>query len=53
MTTTAKKHGPSSILAWIIWAIATTYFFWDYLQQVAPGAMGMTINNLNNYLDKW
>lgn len=40
MTTTAKKHGPGSILAWIIWAIATTYFFWDYLQQVAPGAMG-------------
>ena len=40
MTTAAKKYGPSSILAWIIWAIATTYFFWDYLQQVAPGAMG-------------
>ncbi len=40
MPTTAKKHGPGSALAWIIWAIATAYFFWDYLQQVAPGAMG-------------
>ena len=40
MTTTAKKFTHSSILAWIIWAIATAYFFWDYLQQVAPGAMG-------------
>ncbi|MCF8127882.1 MAG: MFS transporter [Deltaproteobacteria bacterium] len=40
MTTTAKKHTQSSFLAWIIWAIATAYFFWDYLQQVAPGAMG-------------
>ncbi|MDZ7699216.1 MAG: MFS transporter [Deltaproteobacteria bacterium] len=40
MTTTAKKYTHSSLLAWIIWAIATAYFFWDYLQQVAPGAMG-------------
>jgi len=40
MTTMAKKHGHGSILAWFIWAIATGYFFWDYLQQVAPGAMG-------------
>jgi sugar phosphate permease len=40
MTTMAKKHGQGSTLAWFIWAIATAYFFWDYLQQVAPGAMG-------------
>ena len=40
MTTMAKKHDHVSILAWFIWAIATGYFFWDYLQQVAPGAMG-------------
>ncbi|NQU15195.1 MAG: MFS transporter [Desulfobacteraceae bacterium] len=40
MTTMAKKYGHGSILAWFIWAIATAYFFWDYLQQVAPGAMG-------------
>ncbi|MCF8145499.1 MAG: MFS transporter [Deltaproteobacteria bacterium] len=40
MTTMAKKYGHGSILAWFIWAIATGYFFWDYLQQVAPGAMG-------------
>jgi len=40
MTTTAKKYTHGSILAWVIWAIATAYFFWDYLQQVAPGAMG-------------
>ncbi len=25
--------------AWIVWAIATMYFFYDYVQQVAPGAM--------------
>jgi len=40
MTTMAKKYGHASILAWFIWAIVTAYFFWDYLQQVAPGAMG-------------
>lgn len=27
------------MMPWIVWGIATLYFFYDYMQQVAPGAM--------------
>lgn len=33
---TAKTH---SAMPWIVWTVATLYFFYDYMQQVAPGAM--------------
>jgi MFS family permease len=36
----AKKFGKGSILAWMVWVIATSFFFWDYLQEVAPSSMG-------------
>ncbi len=29
----------SKLTPWIVWGIATLYFFYDYMQQVAPGAM--------------
>lgn len=28
-----------SFMPWAVWAVATLYFFYDYIQQVAPGAM--------------
>ncbi len=37
MTTKSKISHP--LMPWAIWAIATLYFFYDYMQQVAPGAM--------------
>lgn len=33
-STSQKKSMP-----WAVWGIATLYFFYDYMQQVAPGAM--------------
>ncbi|MCF7791925.1 MAG: MFS transporter [Victivallales bacterium] len=34
-----KKHKPV-YMAYVVWLIATAFFFWDYLQEVSPGAMG-------------
>lgn len=36
-TETYKKH---LLLPLFVWAIASAYFFFDYLQQMAPGVMG-------------
>lgn len=37
MTTKSKHSNP--FMPWAVWAVATLYFFYDYIQQVAPGAM--------------
>lgn len=34
-----KSASQSKLTPWIVWGIATLYFFYDYMQQVAPGAM--------------
>ncbi|WP_031481896.1 MFS transporter [Maridesulfovibrio frigidus] len=37
MTTKSQISHP--LMPWAVWAIATLYFFYDYMQQVAPSAM--------------
>ncbi|WP_421903105.1 MFS transporter [Maridesulfovibrio sp.] len=34
-----KSASRKTFRPWIVWGIATLYFFYDYVQQVAPGAM--------------
>ncbi len=38
-----KPRAAASGWAWLIWAVAATYFFYDYLQQVAPGVLGPSL----------
>ena len=40
MATMTESHSNHSFLPWIVWAVAASYFFFDYLQQMAPGVMG-------------
>jgi len=35
----SKTAQQNKLTPWIVWGIATLYFFYDYMQQVAPGAM--------------
>lgn len=35
----SKPAPQNKLTPWIVWGIATLYFFYDYMQQVAPGAM--------------
>ncbi|TIH13182.1 MFS transporter [Marinifilum sp. JC120] len=36
---TNESAPQKKLLPWAVWGIATLYFFYDYMQQVAPGAM--------------
>lgn len=38
MSNSIKNHKPK-FTAYLVWIIATCFFFWDYLQEVSPGAM--------------
>ena len=38
--TTATRSDGRRLLPWIIWGIAASFFLLDYVQQMAPGAMG-------------
>ena len=40
MPTTTKSHRKQLFLPWIVWGIAALYFFFDYVEQMAPGVMG-------------
>lgn len=38
MSTKHTWHHP--VLPWLVWGIAASYFFYDYLQQMVPGVIG-------------
>ena len=40
MSTIREIHQRHGLLLWVVWVIAAFYFFFDYLQQMAPGVMG-------------
>ena len=35
-----ESHSKLKFLPWIVWGVAALYFFYDYMQQMAPGVMG-------------
>lgn len=43
MATTTESHSKHSRLPWIIWGVAASFFFFDYLNQMAPGVMGPSL----------
>lgn len=43
MITAAKSDGKRQFLPWLIWGIAASYFFFDYLQQMVPGVIGPSL----------
>ncbi len=43
MSPSTESQSKLKFLPWIIWGIAALYFFYDYMQQMAPGVMGPDI----------
>jgi MFS family permease len=43
MSPQTVSHSKLKYLPWIVWVIAAMYFFYDYMQQMAPGVMGTSI----------
>jgi len=43
MSPPTESHSKLKLLPWIIWGIAALYFFYDYMQQMAPGVIGPNI----------